>query len=99
MTTGSSSKAVAYVGIVDKEKTYWGVGIDADIIKASIAALEVAVNKLEEVQERNVSKDARILEITNYIYANYKTVTLEDLAENFSFPNLTYRNISKKNQG
>ena len=83
LTTGSSSKAVAYVGIVDKEKTYWGVGIDADIIKASIAALEVAVNKLEEVQERNVSKDARILEITNYIYANYKTVTLEDLAEKF----------------
>lgn len=83
LTTGSSSKAVAYVGIVSKDKTYWGVGIDADIIKASIGALEVAVNKLEEVQERSVSKDTRILEITNYIYANYKTVTLDDLAEQF----------------
>ena len=45
MTRGSSSKAVAYVGIVCQGQTYWGVGIDADIIKASIEALIVAVNK------------------------------------------------------
>ena len=32
------------------QKKYWGVGIDADIIKASIAALEVAVNKIEEIK-------------------------------------------------
>ena len=83
LTKGSSSKAVAYVGIVCNGKTYWGVGIDADIIKASIAALEVAVNKMDEIQNRNRSKDARLLEITNYIYANYKTVTLDDLAEKF----------------
>ena len=83
LTKGSSSKAVAYVGIICNGKTYWGVGIDADIIKASIAALEVAVNKMDEIQNRNCSKDARLLEITNYIYANYKTVTLDDLAEKF----------------
>lgn len=83
LTKGSSSKAVAYVGIISNGKTYWGVGVDADIIKASIAALEVAVNKLEEIQNRNVSKDARLLEITNFIYANYKTVTLDELAEKF----------------
>ncbi len=35
MTKGSSSKAVAYVGVICKKKRYWGVGIDADIIKAS----------------------------------------------------------------
>ena len=46
---GSSSKAVAYVGIISKGKTFWGVGIDPDIIKASIEALIVAVNKLEEL--------------------------------------------------
>lgn len=83
MTKGSSSKAVAYVGIICNEKKYWGVGIDADIIKASIAALEVAVNKIEEIKNKEESKDARLLQITNYIYANYKTVTLDDLSEEF----------------
>ena len=62
---------------------YWGVGIDPDIIKASIAALEVAVNKIEEIRNNEESKDERLLQITNYIYANYKTVTLDDLSEEF----------------
>ena len=35
LTKGSSSRAVAYVGIIYNKKKYWGVGIDADIIKAS----------------------------------------------------------------
>ena len=47
LTKGSSSKAVAYVGVNCKGKVHWGVGIDADIIKASIQALTVAVNKIE----------------------------------------------------
>ena len=64
-------------------KTYWGVGIDADIIKASIQALVVAVNKLPEIAESQSCKDERLLEITNYIYANYKDVTLDDLSEKF----------------
>ena len=41
LTRGSSSKACAYVGVICNGKTYWGVGIDADIIKASIEALTV----------------------------------------------------------
>ena len=45
ISRGSSSKAAAYVGIVYDGKTYWGVGIDEDIIKGSIAALVAAVNK------------------------------------------------------
>ena len=83
LTKGSSSRAVAYVGVVCNKKRYWGVGIDAGIIKASIEALVVAVNKVKEIAESNVSKDERLLEITNYIYANYKDVTLDDLAEKF----------------
>ena len=83
LTKGSSSKAVAYVGIGSGEENCWGVGVDADIIKASIAALEVAVNRMESVRAMNGGKDKRLLEITNYIYANYKTVTLDDLAEQF----------------
>lgn len=82
-TKGSSSKAVAYVGIICNNKKCWGVGIDADIIKASIAALEVAVNKLDVIKDKNEVKDERLLQITNYIYANYKTVTLDDLSEEF----------------
>lgn len=83
LTKGSSSRAVAYVGVICNKKKYWGVGIDADIIKASIQALVVAVNKLPEIAESQSCKDERILEITNYIYANYKDVTLDDLSEKF----------------
>ena len=83
LTRGSSSKAVAYVGITCNKKKYWGVGIDADIIKASIAALTVAVNKIEEIKEANVCQDPRLIEITNYIQANYADVTLDDLSEKF----------------
>ena len=75
---GSSSKAVAYVGIISKGKTFWGVGIDPDIIKASIEALIVAVNKLEELGNSKSCQDARMVEIMNYIH-----ITLEDLAEKF----------------
>ena len=80
---GSSSKAVAYVGIICQGKTFWGVGIDADIIKASIEALTVAVNKIEELSSTEPVKDARMIEIMNYIQANYIDVTLDDLAEKF----------------
>ena len=80
---GSSSKAVAYVGIISKGKTFLGVGIDPDIIRASIEALIVAVNKLEELGNSKSCQDARMVEIMNYIQANYIDITLEDLAEKF----------------
>ena len=83
LTKGSSSRAVAYVGVICNKKKYWGVGIDADLLKASIQALVVAVNKLPEIAESQSCKDERLLEITNYIYANYKDVTLDDLSEKF----------------
>ena len=83
LTKGSSSKAVAYVGIICKGKTFWGVGIDADIIRASIEALIVAVNKIEEIGNADACRDARMIEIMNYIQANYIDITLDDLAEKF----------------
>ena len=83
LTKGSSSKAVAYVGIICNGKTFWGVGIDPDIIRASIEALIVAVNKIEELGSANACTDARMIEIMNYIQANYIDITLDDLAENF----------------
>ena len=83
LTKGSSSKAVAYVGIICDGKTFWGVGIDPDIIRASIEALIVAVNKIEELGSANACTDARMIEIMNYVQANYIDITLDDLAENF----------------
>lgn len=83
LTKGSSSKAVAYVGIICHGNRQWGVGIDADIIKASIEALCVAVNKCEELKNVDGLKDGRMVEIMNFIQANYLNVTLDELAEKF----------------
>ena len=83
LTKGSSSKAVAYVGIICNGKVLWGVGIDADIISASIEALTVAVNKIEAIGSSDTCKDARMIEILNYIQANYIDITLDDLSEKF----------------
>ena len=83
LTKGSSSKAVAYVGIICNGKTFWGVGIDPDIIRASIEALIIAVNKIEELGSADACTDARMIEIMNYVQANYIDITLDDLAENF----------------
>lgn len=44
---GSSSQAVAYVSITDEDgQIYWGVGIQDDIIYASVKALFSAVNRM-----------------------------------------------------
>lgn len=83
LSRGSSSKAVTYVGISCHGKMYWGVGIDEDIIKSSIAALSVAANKLEEIQGVKSKKDSRLIDFLNYIQSNYKEVTLDSLAEEF----------------
>jgi len=45
LSRGSSSKALAYVGITAHDKLIWGVGMDEDIIKASINALTAAINR------------------------------------------------------
>ena len=43
----------------------------------------MAVNKIEELSTAEPVKDARMIEIMNYIQANYIDVTLDDLAEKF----------------
>ena len=83
LSTGSSSKAVAYVGICCQGIFYWGVGVDEDIIKASIHALVVAVNKLPMIAKDEKVKDDRLVTMINYIQMNYSTVTLEDMAKEF----------------
>ena len=43
----SSSRAIAYVGITDKDgKDFWGAGVNQDIIVASVDALVTAINNM-----------------------------------------------------
>lgn len=50
---GSRSKAAAYVGVEKGEKTYWGAGVDEDIIRASLSALVSALNNLFLAENKN----------------------------------------------
>ncbi|MBE6014881.1 MAG: 2-isopropylmalate synthase [Lachnospiraceae bacterium] len=92
LSKGSSSKAMSYVGITYKNKMYWGVGIDEDIIRSSINALTVAVNQIPEIATSAVARDERLVNMVNFIQANYQTVSLEDMARQF---NLSEPYISK----
>ena len=92
LSHGSSSKAMAYVGITYQNKMFWGIGTDEDIIKASISALVVAVNHLMSDVKIESVKDERYIAMLNFIQANYKTVSLTDMSETF---HLTEPYISK----
>lgn len=46
LTTTSKSQAVAYVGIEFSDKTFWGAGIDDDVMTSSIKAVVSAVNNI-----------------------------------------------------
>ena len=83
ISKGSSSKAAAYVGVMHDNTLYWGVGVDEDIIKASIAALTAAANKLAAQQHITAGREERIVEIISYIRGDYKNVTLETLSDTF----------------
>lgn len=83
LTQGSSSRAIAYVSITSNGNVYWGVGIDEDIIRASIQALCVCVNKLPEIRSSESYREERLMRMMNYIQQNYQTVTLTDVAEEF----------------
>lgn len=84
ISEGSSSKAAAYVEIICQGKPFWGVGVDEDIIKSSIAALVSAANKMAKSQNITEGMDERIVEIMNYIQNHYADVTLDVLADNFN---------------
>ncbi|MDE7086690.1 MAG: 2-isopropylmalate synthase, partial [Clostridia bacterium] len=46
LTDGSRSQAISYVGVEFGGKTYWGAGVDDDVIKSGYKALVSAVNNL-----------------------------------------------------
>ncbi|MDE7285593.1 MAG: helix-turn-helix domain-containing protein, partial [Lachnospiraceae bacterium] len=64
-------------------KSYWGVGIDEDIIKSSVAALVSAGNKTARGENVREGREERIVDIMRYVQNHYKDVTLENLSENF----------------
>jgi 2-isopropylmalate synthase len=45
MTSGGDAQAAAYVEVEVGERTVWGVGIDANIVSASIKAVTSAINR------------------------------------------------------
>ncbi len=83
ISKGSSSRAAAYVAIMHDGKYYWGVGVDEDIIKSSIAALVSAANKLAREQHITAGREERIVDIIGFIQKNYVDVTLDMLADCF----------------
>ena len=49
---GQASRAMAYIGITGEDgRTYWGAGMDTDIITASILALASAINRMKHAEE------------------------------------------------
>lgn len=99
LSQGSSSKAMAYVGITYEGKMYWGAGIDEDIIKSSIHALTVAVNKIPALAQNKPQTDDRIVEMINYIQANYQNVTLESIANKFHLSEAYVSKLIKEKSG
>ena len=83
ISRSSSSKAASYVSIAAGGKTYWGVGVDEDIIKASVAALVSCVNKLCQDQHITKGREQRLVDILSFVQINYEDVTLDMLADNF----------------
>lgn len=70
---------------------YWGVGLDEDIIKASISALVAAVNKLAKDMNVKEGREERIVDILNFIQNHYTDVTLDELAEKLqSFKTISF---------
>jgi len=83
ISKGSSSKAAAYVSVVCDGQSHWGVGVDKDIIKASIAALVSATNKLAAEQHITRGREERIVDILSFIKQDFENVTLDTLSEEF----------------
>lgn len=83
ISQSSASRAAAFVGLMYENEIFWGVGIDDDIIKSSIAALVAAANKIAVKQNVTESQEERIVDVMNYIQHHYKDVTLAELSESF----------------
>lgn len=53
LTRGSSSRAVSYIEIIDNSgESWWGAGVDSDIIVASIKSLLSAINRSQDERKK-----------------------------------------------
>ena len=92
ISRGSSSKARSVCNSSLRRRNVLGVGVDEDIIKASIKALTSAVNNALETEATRNGKEERIADILKFIQTHYESVTSYVLSENF---NLTKPYLSK----
>ena len=85
LTKGSSSKSGGICGNRFQGKALLGeLALMPISSSASMEALVVAVNKIEELgKSAGMQRMQGLFEIVNYIYANYNDVTLDELSEKF----------------
>lgn len=83
ISKGSTSKVATFVLVASQSDVFWGVGIDEDLVKASIAALVSATNKLLVNRQITEPREDRMIDICNYVQQHYKTVTMNDLENEF----------------
>lgn len=83
LSSGSSSKAITYIGLCCKGNMYWGVGIEEDLLLSAMDALVTAVNRINHVSDNQTMIDDRLNDILGYIQKNYRTVSLDELSEKF----------------
>ena len=77
LSRGSSAKAMSYMGISCHNQLYWGVGIDEDIIRSSIAALVSAGNKVAKSENVTTGRQERLINIMLYVQEHCREVTPE----------------------
>lgn len=63
---------------------FWGVGLDEDIIKSSIAALVSAVNRMARSENITGGREERIVDIMNFIRNHFEEVNMDMLAKHFN---------------
>lgn len=84
VSKGTTAKAAAYVGITGGSRMFWGVGLDEDIIKSSIAALVSAVNRMARSENITGGREERIVDIMNFIRNHFEEVNMDMLAKHFN---------------
>ncbi len=84
-------KAAAYVEIIICQgRHFWGVGVDEDIIKSSIAALVSAANKMAKKRIQDAVKAARMKKARRLLKESNQTV--ESIAASVGYENVEHFN-------
>ena len=77
---GAAAKILCFVNILSNEQSYFGVGLQEDLSRAFIMAVNAAVAQLYEDSAESSAEEERIREILCYIKSHYMHVTLDELS-------------------